>query len=101
MKNLTQDMILQCVALTQKPGPFADIVYLRPPATMHELKLRAINYIRIEEMKTLHTGLCADYQLSDHKIDKPLQGQTLGVESLDPPDIQDMPLECSSISHSR
>jgi len=53
MLNLTQEMILQCMALTLKPGPFADNVYLQPPASMHELKLRAADYMRMEEMKTL------------------------------------------------
>ena len=29
--NLNQEMILQCMALTLKPGPFANNVYLHPP----------------------------------------------------------------------
>jgi len=28
---------------------------------MHELKLRAADYVRMEEMQTLHTKLCNDY----------------------------------------
>jgi len=36
--HLNQEMILQCVALTLKPGPFVDNVYLHPPASMPELK---------------------------------------------------------------
>jgi len=38
-------MILQCTALTLQPGPFANNVYLYPPASMHELKLRAADYV--------------------------------------------------------
>ena len=34
---------------------------LHPPASMHELKLREANYVRMEEMQTLHTKFCNDY----------------------------------------
>ena len=37
--HLNQEMILQCMALTLQLGPFANNVYLHPPASMHELKL--------------------------------------------------------------
>ena len=70
MPNLTQEMILQCMALTLKPSPFTDNIYLRPPASMHELKLRVADYIRMEEMKTLRTKFCTDYTPSVPKIDK-------------------------------
>ena len=49
------------MALTLKPGPFVNNVYLHPPASMHELKLYAANYIRMEEMQTLHTKFCNVY----------------------------------------
>jgi len=49
------------MALTLQPGPFANNVYLHPPASMHELKLRAADYVRMEEMQTLHTKFCNDY----------------------------------------
>jgi len=49
------------MALTLQPGPFANNVYLHPPASMHELELRAANYVRMEEMQTLHTKFCNDY----------------------------------------
>jgi len=49
------------MALTLQPGPFANNVYLHPPASMHELKLRAADYVRMEEMQTLHTKSCNDY----------------------------------------
>ena len=49
------------MALTFQPGPFANNVYLHPPASMHELKLRAADYVRMEEMQTLHTKFCNDY----------------------------------------
>jgi len=48
MSNLTQEMILQYMALTFKPGPFADNVYLWPSTFMHELKLHVADYIRME-----------------------------------------------------
>jgi len=54
-------MILQCMTLTLQPGPFAKNVYLYPPASMHELKLCAADYARMEEMQTLHTKFYNDY----------------------------------------
>jgi len=59
--HLNQEMILQCMALTLQPGPFANKVYLHPPASMHKLKLRAADYVRMEEMQTLHTKFCNNY----------------------------------------
>jgi len=59
--HLNQEMILQCMTLTLQPGPFPNNVYLHPPASMHELKLRAADYVRMEEMQTLHTKFCNDY----------------------------------------
>ena len=59
--RLNQEMILQCMALTLQPGPFANNVYLHPPASMYELKLQAVDYVRLEEMQTLHTKFCNDY----------------------------------------
>jgi len=49
------------MTLTLQPGPFANNVYLHPPASMHELKLCAADYVRMEEMQTLHTKFCSDY----------------------------------------
>jgi len=49
------------MTLTLQPDPFANNVYLHPPASMHELKLRAADYVRMEEMQTLHTKFCNDY----------------------------------------
>jgi len=49
------------MALTLQPGPFVNNVYLHPPASMHELKLRATDYVRMEEMQTIHTKFCNDY----------------------------------------
>jgi len=71
MPNLTQEMMLQCMALTLKPGLFADNVYLRPLTSMHELKLCVADYIHMEEMKTLHTRFCTDYTSSTTKTNKP------------------------------
>jgi len=64
-------MILQCMALALKLGPFADNVCLRPPTTMHELKLRVVDYIRMGEMKTLRTRFCVQYQPTDSKHARP------------------------------
>jgi len=58
--HLNQEMILQCMAPTLQPGPFAN-VYLHPPASMHELKLCAVDYVRMEEMQTLSKNFCNDY----------------------------------------
>jgi len=49
------------MALTLQPDPFANNVYLHPYASLHELKLRAADYVRMEEMQTLHTKFCNDY----------------------------------------
>jgi len=59
--HLNQEMILQCMALTLQPDPFANNVYLHPPASMHELKLCAADYVHMEEMQNLHTKFCNDY----------------------------------------
>ncbi|XP_027941019.1 uncharacterized protein LOC114194807 [Vigna unguiculata] len=59
--HLNQEMILQCMALTLQPGPFANNVYLHPPTSMHDLKLRVVDYVCMEEMQTLHTKFCNDY----------------------------------------
>ena len=59
--HLNQKMILQCMALTLLPGPFANNLYLHPPASMHELKLCVADYVRMEEMQTFHTNFCNDY----------------------------------------
>jgi len=49
------------MALTLQLGPFANNVYLHPPASMHELKLCAADYVYMEKMQTLHTKFCNDY----------------------------------------
>jgi len=49
------------MALTLKPDPFANNVYLHSPAFMNELKLRVVDYFRVEEMQTLHTKFYNDY----------------------------------------
>jgi len=59
--HLNQEMILQCMALTLQLDPFANNIYLHPPSSIHELKLRVADYVRMEEMQTLHTKFCNDY----------------------------------------
>jgi len=49
------------MALTLQPGPFANNVYLHPPASMHELKLCAADYVCMEGMQTLHTKFYNGY----------------------------------------
>ena len=49
------------MAFTLKHGPFANNVYQHPPASTHELKLRAADYDRMEKMQTLHTKCCNEY----------------------------------------
>jgi len=61
------------MALALKPGPFANNIYLRPLVIMHELKLRAANYIRMEEMKILRTKFCIDLQPVERKTEKVFQ----------------------------
>ena len=38
-----------------------------PPASMHELKLCATDYIYMEEMQNLNTNFCNDYTPLDHQ----------------------------------
>jgi len=90
MKNLTQEMIIYYMALVLKLGPFADNVYLRPSTTMHELNLRAVDYIRMEEMKTLRTIFCTNFQPTDRKTDKPPTRTDSRPKEPRPPDIRDM-----------
>ena len=64
LKNQLNDLeviLHQLTVLDRADGPFANNVYLHPPASMHELKLRATDYVRMEEMQTLHTKFCNDY----------------------------------------
>ena len=81
--HLNQEMILQCMALTLKPGPFANNVYLHPPTSMHELKLHAADYIRMEEMQTLHTKFCNDYTSSTATPPNHPHGLILDPKNLD------------------
>jgi len=83
--HLNQEMILQCMALTLQPDPFANNVYLHPPASMHELKLRAADYVRMEEMQTLHTKFCNDYATTTtNPTPQPLRPDTRPCEPRQP-----------------
>jgi len=88
--HFNKEMILQCMALTLKPEPFANNVYLHPPASMHELKLRSADYVRMEEMQTLYTKFCNDYTPSASPPLHNLLGLTLDPENLDNPTSPDM-----------
>lgn len=72
VKNLTQDVVLQCMALALKPGPFVDNIFLRPPppTTMHKLKLPTADHICMKEMKMLWTKLQTDLQPMGRKVEK-------------------------------
>lgn len=58
------------MALTLKPGPFVYNVCLWPPITVHQLKLRAVDYICMEKMKMMQTKFWTDLQLDDWKAEK-------------------------------
>jgi len=58
------------MALTLKPGPFVDNVHLWPSITVHQLKLRVVDYIRMEEMKMMRTKFWTDLQPVDWKAKK-------------------------------
>jgi len=73
------------MTLTLKPCPFANNVYLHPPASMHELKLCPVDYIRMEEMQTLHTKFCNDYTPSAATPLHNLPSLTLDPENPDNP----------------
>ncbi|XP_017420294.1 uncharacterized protein LOC108330317 [Vigna angularis] len=51
VKGLSPELALQYILPTLKPGPFKDSVCRRAPKTMKELRERAANEIRVEEMK--------------------------------------------------
>jgi len=84
--HLNQEMILQCMTLTLQPGPFANNVYLHPPASMHELKLRAADYVCMEEMQTLHTKFCNDYAATTaNPIPPPTRTPPTSLHQIRPP----------------
>jgi len=70
IKNFTQDLVLQYMAMALKPRPFVDNIYLRLPATMHELRLHVVDYIRMEEMRTLRTKFLTRLQPVEKKTKK-------------------------------
>ena len=78
------------MALTLKLDPFANNVYLHPPVSMHELKLRASDYVRMEEMQTLHTKFCNDYTPSATTPLHNLPGLILDPDNPDNPASPDM-----------
>ncbi|XP_047174910.1 uncharacterized protein LOC124842464 [Vigna umbellata] len=51
VKSLTPELALHYILLALKPGPFKDSVCRRAPKTMEELRERAADEIRVEEMK--------------------------------------------------
>ncbi|XP_052723752.1 uncharacterized protein LOC128193711 [Vigna angularis] len=51
VKSLTPELALHYVLPALKPGPFKDSVCRRAPKTMEELRERAADEIRVEEMK--------------------------------------------------
>jgi len=73
------------MALTLKLGPFANNIYLKPPAFIHELKLCVTDYISMKEMKTLHTKFYTDYMPSAPKTDKPPSRSDSKPRELRPP----------------
>lgn len=51
VKALTLELALQYVLPALRPGPFKDSICRRPPKTMEELRERAADEIRVENMK--------------------------------------------------
>ncbi|XP_017414796.1 uncharacterized protein LOC108326057 [Vigna angularis] len=51
VKNLSPELSLHYILPALKPGPFKDSVCRRAPKTMEELRERAADEIRVEEMK--------------------------------------------------
>ncbi|XP_017409334.2 uncharacterized protein LOC108321929 [Vigna angularis] len=51
VKSLTPELALHYILPALKPGPFKDSVCRRAPKTMEELRERAADEIRVEEMK--------------------------------------------------
>lgn len=51
VKGLSPELALQYVIPALKTGPFKDSVYRRAPKTTEELRERAADEIRVEEMK--------------------------------------------------
>ncbi|XP_047146964.1 uncharacterized protein LOC124819483 [Vigna umbellata] len=51
VKALSPELALHYILPALKPGPFKDSVCRRPPKTMEELRERAADEIRVEEMK--------------------------------------------------
>ncbi|XP_047178625.1 uncharacterized protein LOC124845556 [Vigna umbellata] len=54
VKGLSPKLALQYILPALKLGPFKDIVYRRAPKTMEELRERATDEIRVEEMKLVY-----------------------------------------------
>lgn len=51
VKGLSKELGLQYVVPGLRPGPFKESVYRTSPRTMEELRQRAANEIRVEDMK--------------------------------------------------
>ena len=58
---------MQYMTMALEPRPFADNLCLKPLVTMHELRLRAINYIRLEEMRELRNKFRNEVQQNEKK----------------------------------
>jgi len=102
--HLNQEMILQCMALILQPDPLANNVYLHPLASMHELKLHAADYVRMEEMQTLHTKFYNDYAATTAALPRHLPALTpahANPTNLASPDILNKALQADLIPPPR
>jgi len=104
IKNLTHEFFLQYMATTLKLGPFVDNLCMNPPTIMHEVRLRVVNYIRVEEMRDLRNKMCTEDRQNEMKgVDKEtIQKGGPNLESSYHLGIQDMPsLTCQGHGSSR
>lgn len=78
VKGLRLELTLQYIMPTLRPGPFKDSVCRTPPKTMEELRERAIDEVRVEDMKQSYKremqeakGEMTDVKKSDGQTRRP------------------------------
>ncbi|XP_052724086.1 uncharacterized protein LOC128193930 [Vigna angularis] len=76
VKALSPELALHYILLALKPGPFKDSVCRRAPKTMEELRERAADEIRVEEMKLSYKN--ENQELWGEKMDRGKPGNSAG-----------------------
>ncbi|XP_047174666.1 uncharacterized protein LOC124842265 [Vigna umbellata] len=79
VKSLTPELALHYILPALKPGPFKDSVCRRAPKTMEELRERAADEIRVEEMKLSYKR--ENQEASGERTDDNKPGQSTGKTS--------------------